>query len=70
MIDASVAGCAAAIVALAFRNLLWWTVGSTAGAAGPSQFAALAGGAVLVAFLVVGVLETVLHWHAQPVRRR
>ncbi len=70
VIDASVAGCAAAIAALAFRNSLWWVVGSTPGAAGPSRLAALTGGAVLVAFLVVAVLETVLHWHAQPVRRR
>ena len=68
VLDASVAGCAAAVAALAFRNSLWWAVGSTPGAAGPSQFAALTGGAVLVAFLVVVGLETVLHWHAQPVR--
>jgi hypothetical protein len=70
VLDASVAGCAAAIAALAFRNSLWWLVGSTTGAAGPSQFAALAGGVVLVTFLVVAGLETALRWHAQPVQRR
>ncbi len=70
VLDASVAGCAAAILALAFRNSLWWLVGSASGAAGPSQFAVLTGGAVLVAFLVVLGLETVFRWHAQPVHRR
>ncbi len=33
LLDGSVAGCAAAIAALAFRNSLWWLVGSTSGAA-------------------------------------
>ncbi len=69
VLDASVAGCAAAIAALAFRNSLWWVVGSTSGAAGPSRFAALTGAAFLVTFLVVAGLESVLRWHAQPVRR-
>ena len=70
VLDAGVAGCAAAIAALAFRSSLWWVVGSTSGAAGPSQFAVLMGGAVLVAFLMVLGLETVFRWHAQPVHRR
>jgi hypothetical protein len=60
LLDASVAACAAAIVALAFRNSLWWAVGSNSAAAGPSQFATLTGGAVLLSFLVVAGAETLL----------
>ncbi len=66
VLDASVSGCAAAIVALAFRNFLWWTVGSNPAAAGPSQFATLAGGAVLLAFLMVAGAESLLRSHARP----
>ncbi len=63
VLDASVIACAAAIVTLAFRNSLWWAVGSNPVAAGPSQFAALVGGAVLVTFLVVASVETLLRSH-------
>jgi hypothetical protein len=69
MLDASVAACAAAIVALAFRNSLWWVVGSNPAGAGPSQFATLTGGAVLLAFLVVAGVETLFRSHALPVHR-
>jgi hypothetical protein len=65
LLDASVAACAAAIVALAFRNSLWWTVRSNPAAAGPSQFATLTGGAVLLSFLVVAGAETLLRSHSR-----
>jgi hypothetical protein len=64
-IDASVVGCIAAIAALAFRDSLWWIVGSDPSAAGPTQFAALVGGATLFAFVVVFMLETLLRSHSK-----
>ena len=68
VLDASVAACAAAIVTLAFRNSLWWVVGSNPVAAGPSEFAALVGSAVLVTFVMVTGAETLLRSHAKPAR--
>lgn len=68
VLDASVAACAAAIVILAFRNSLWWVVGSNPVAAGPSEFAALVGSAVLVTFVMVTGAETLLRSHAKPAR--
>ncbi len=68
VLDASVAACVAAIVTLAFRNSLWWVVGSNPVAARPSELAALVGSAVLVTFVTVTGAETLLHSHAKPVR--
>ena len=68
LLDASVAGCAAATVTLAFRNSLWWIVSSNPNAAGPSQFAALVGRAVLVTFVVVAGAETLMRSHAKSAR--
>ncbi|MGH7640737.1 MAG: hypothetical protein ACREOL_07530 [Candidatus Dormibacteria bacterium] len=65
-IDASVVGCGAAILALAFRNFLWPIVGSSTSSAGPSQFAVLIGGAVLLSFVATLLLETVTRSHGQP----
>jgi hypothetical protein len=67
MVDASVIGCMTAIMTLAFRNSLWWIVGSNATAAGPSQLAALVGTAGLVTFIFVVTVETLLRSHARPV---
>lgn len=67
MVDATVIACTTAIVTLAFRNWLWWIVGSNATAAGPSQFASLVGSAGLVTFIVVATVETLLRSHARPV---
>jgi hypothetical protein len=65
VLDASVAACAVAIVALAFRDSLWWIVGSNPIAAGPSQFAALVGSVFLVTFVMVAGAETLLRSHAK-----
>ncbi|MGH7693108.1 MAG: hypothetical protein ACREOA_10405 [Candidatus Dormibacteria bacterium] len=65
-IDASVVGCGAAILALAFRKFLWPIVGSDSSSAGPSQFALLVGGAVLLSFAATLLLETVTRSHRQP----
>jgi hypothetical protein len=67
-VDASVAASLAAIAALAFRDSLWWIVGSTSSAAGPPQFAALAGSATLGVFLAVLTVETVLQSHPGTAR--
>lgn len=66
MVDSSVIACATATVTLAFRNSLWWIVGSSANAAGPAQFALLVGSAALVVFIVVAIVETVLRSHPRP----
>jgi hypothetical protein len=65
-VDASVAGCVVTICVLAFRDSLWWIVGSSPSAAGPGQFAMLAGSMSLLAFLVVFAAETLLRWHSRP----
>lgn len=68
VLDASVAACAAAIVTFASRDSLWWVVGSNPVAAGPSEFVALVGSAVLVTFVMVTGAETLLRSHAKPAR--
>lgn len=70
MVDSSVIACGTAIVALAFRDSLWWIVGSNASMAGPSQFAALVGSAAFVAFLLVASVETLLGSHPRPANQR
>jgi hypothetical protein len=66
-VDAGVVGCTAAIAALAFRDSLWWIVGSNPTAAGPAQFAALVGGATIFAFVVVFTVEALLRSHSRAV---
>lgn len=64
-IDAAVIGCTNAIVALAFRNSLWWMIGSSATAARPVQFATLVGGAAVIAFGAALSIEALLRVHAR-----
>jgi hypothetical protein len=66
LVDASVIGCVGAIVALAFRNSLWWIVGTNASAAGNGRFASLLGLAMLVAFTGALGVESILHTHSRP----
>jgi hypothetical protein len=68
LLDASVVTCAGLIVALAFRNSLWWIVGSTAALAGLPQFATLLGIAALTCFCIVFGAETVAGVHSSPAR--
>lgn len=64
-VDASVIACTAAVVTLAFRNYLFWMIGSTAAAAGPQQFATLVGSAAVLAFGVALSVEVLLRSHAR-----
>ncbi len=66
VVDASVVACIGAITALAFRDSLWWTIGSNSSAAGPGQFATLVGSAALLAFVVAFTVETLLRSHSKP----
>jgi hypothetical protein len=63
-VDATVIACVAALVALAFRNSLWWLVGTNANAAGNGQFAGLLGIAVLAAFGAGLVIESAVRAHS------
>ncbi len=69
LLDSSVAAGAAAIVALAFRNSLWSAVGSNPTATGPSRLATLAGGVMLLIFIMVVGAETLLGSHSRPGQR-
>jgi len=64
VVDASVTACVAAVASLAFRDDLWWVVGSNPTAAGAAQFAFLVTGVALVAFVVALTIETFLRSHA------
>ena len=65
-LDAGVAASIFAIATLAFRDTLWWIVGSTATTDGPAQFAVLLGSTTLLALVVVFTLETVRRSHSWP----
>jgi hypothetical protein len=65
-IDAGVAASIVAIATLAFRDSLWWIVGSNATTAGPAQFAALLGSTTLLALAVVFTTETLRRSHPWP----
>jgi hypothetical protein len=65
-LDAGVAASIIAIATLAFRDMLWWIVGSTATTAGPAQFAVLLGSTTLLALVVVFTLETLRRSHSRP----
>jgi hypothetical protein len=67
VVDAGVVGCIAAIGALAFRDSLWWIVGSNPSDAGSAQFAALVGGASLFAFVIVFTVEALLRSHSKMI---
>jgi hypothetical protein len=64
LIDATVIACIAALVALAFRNSLWWIIGTNANSAGNGQFAGLLGIAVATAFAAGFAIESIMGTHA------
>jgi hypothetical protein len=64
LIDAAVIACLAALVALAFRNSLWWIIGTNANSAGNGQFAGLLGIAVAAAFAAGFAIESIMRTHA------
>jgi hypothetical protein len=63
MIDASVIASSAAIVTVAFRSCLWGLIGTTGNAAGTSQLATLEAAAVLLAFTVALIVESIVRSH-------
>ena len=63
LLDASVITCVGFVAALAFRNSLWWIVGSSATAAGLPELALLLGITGLTVFALVLALETALRSH-------
>lgn len=65
-VDAGIFSCIAAVSALAFRNSLWWIVGSNSSAAGLDQFAVLVGIVTLLAFVIFFAAETLLRSHRSP----
>jgi len=65
-LDAGVAASIVASATLAFRDWLWWIVGSNATNAGPAPFAALLGRTTLLAFVLVFTVETVRCSHSLP----
>jgi hypothetical protein len=67
-LDASVVASGAAIVALAFRGNLWGIIGSNGNAAGPSQFAILEAGAILLAFTITLIVESIARFHTRLAR--
>ncbi len=67
-VDASVVACIAAVAALAFRNSLWWIVGTNGASAGAGQFAALIGLAITSAFVVAFAAESLLHSHGRTIQ--
>jgi hypothetical protein len=64
LIDAAVIACLAAVLALAFRNSLWWIIGTNANSAGDGQFAGLLGIAVAAAFAAGFAIESIMRTHA------
>ncbi len=65
LLDAVVITCASLLAALAFRNSLWWIVGSNANAAGLPALAVLLAITALSVFALVLAIETVLRSHPQ-----
>jgi hypothetical protein len=65
--DAAVIGCASVPVALAFRDELWWLIGSHQGGAGAGHLLELLVVAGISTFLVVFAGESLVRAHA-PVR--
>ena len=65
-LDAAVVGCVATIAAVAFRDHLWWSIGTSSSAAGPPQLAALLISATLLALVLAFSLETLLGYHSKP----
>jgi hypothetical protein len=65
-VDAGIVGCIVAIAVLAFRNSLWWIVGSNASTAGQAQFAALLASTTLPGLVMVFTVETFRRSHSRP----
>jgi hypothetical protein len=63
LLDAATATCLGLLVVLAFRNSLWWLVGSSAAAAGIAQTYALLGLSALALFVAVFALEALRGHH-------
>lgn len=64
-LDAAVLTCVSLLVVLAFRNSLWWIVGSNPAAAGIPQIYALMGLTAPAVFAVVFAIESLRHSHAR-----
>jgi hypothetical protein len=64
-LDAGVLACFGVLVVLAFRNSLWWIVGSRAAMAGIPQTYALLGLSALAFFVVVFAFESLQGSHAR-----
>jgi hypothetical protein len=64
-VDALVAACVAALFALAFRNSLWWLVGTNANGARNGQFALLVGTTMALTFVVTWSTESAVLAHAR-----
>jgi hypothetical protein len=69
LIDATVMACLAALIALAFRNSLWWIIGTNANAAGNGQFAGLLSIAVAATFAAGLAVESVMRTHTERYAR-
>jgi hypothetical protein len=63
-VDAGVVACIVAVTVLAFRDSLWWIVGSSVSAVGPAQFAALLARTTFFGFAVVFAAETLRGSHS------
>jgi hypothetical protein len=66
LLDAGVITCVGLLAALAFRNSLWWIVGSNATAARLPELALLLAITALSVFVLVLALETALRSHPGP----
>jgi hypothetical protein len=66
LLDAVVISCVSLLAALAFRNSLWWIVGSSANAAGLPGLALLLAITALSVFALVLAVETALRSHPEP----
>jgi len=64
-VDAAVTACIAAVTALAFRNSLWWIVGSRGSVAGIPQFASLLAVVAFSVFVATFTAESLLRSHSR-----
>jgi hypothetical protein len=65
VLDAVTATCLGLLVVLAFRNSLWWLVGSNAAALGISQTYGLLGLSAFAIFAATFALATLRHHHVR-----
>jgi hypothetical protein len=64
--DASVVACAGTLVVFAFRNSLWWIVGSSGNLAGIPQLCLLLFIFAIPFFLLPSAVEPLLRRHGSP----